>query len=98
MDESEAESLCSPCFGLRWPDAEILTFDPILLSRWAAEGFRDQVIEDKERVYVLTSLLDKHHKGLIQSTEDELVEDYRTSGAISQMTIQQFWKEMHGFY
>lgn len=100
----ESESLCPPCFGIQYEKSEILTFDSTrggLLSRWAAEGFQDHVMEDKERLYVLASQLDEHHLALLSNIKDIqllLVEDYRKSGAIYQMTIKDFYQEMCGFY
>jgi hypothetical protein len=55
---------------------------------------------------VLASALDEHHRQLIMQDNREetrtippgLLEEYRTSGAIYEMDVTQFWTEMWWFY
>lgn len=109
-DDAKKVQKCPSCFNYSDPDAKILTFDMPrggLWSRWVVEGFGKDimVLEDENKIFVLAPLLDQHNKQLILQGEpdnevvpDELLEDYRNSGAIYEMDVKQFWTEMWGFY
>lgn len=99
--------MCASCFGFADPEAKILTFDTPrggLWSRWTAQGFGDHVMMSakEDKLFVLAAALDEHHRQMIvQDNLEEprvipagLLQEYRVSGAIYEMDVVQFWKEM----
>lgn len=96
--------LCPPCFDLqKEPETTVIGFDAIrggLLSRWGVEKFAHNVMVDGDRfLFTLAHLLDNHHKQLIVgNVPDQLLKDYRETGAIYLLGFAKFWEEMVGFY
>lgn len=110
-DPSWNRQLCVSCFRDVNNDDDspvVLAFDVrrgTLMTKWLAEGFTDFVATGDGKLHVLEHSLDAHHRKLMagpqgdpHSVPRQMVEDYRTSGALYEAGARAFAEEMGWLY
>ena len=105
--------MCAPCFQREKPRERVISFDATrgaLQSRWAAEGFLDNVMRDPggKTLHVLQSHLDGHNRARMVAVAAEspmsdaaltkAIQEYRSGHAIYELDAGTFAREMGMFF